>query len=126
MSNPSPERGAIRALIESKFHAFSTSEPGHQHNPQTCKRCAAESELAALEAEVEALKSRYVIDTVSLTAVVDDLRAELAAAEEDKSLKESAYVQMRAERDYWVGLCRAKKDDVQALMDRLNRIAESE
>jgi len=68
----------------------------------------AESELAALEAENSALRAR------------------LAAAEEDKSLKESAYVQMRAERDYWVGLCRAKKDDVQALMDRLNRIAESE
>jgi len=59
MSNPSsPERGAIRALIESKFHAFSTSEPGHQHNPQTCKRCAAESELAALEADRADLRAQ--------------------------------------------------------------------
>ena len=66
------------------------------------------AELAALEAENAALRSQ------------------LGAAKQDAALKESAYVQMRAERDYWVGLCRAKKDDVQALMDRLNRIAESE
>ena len=117
-----PERGAIQRAL-SELLALSAAVCDQADFKNTLVACeSAESELAALEAAVVAIRTQ-------LTAEVKenaDLRAQLAAAEEDKSLKESAYVQMRAERDYWVGLCRAKKDDVQALMDRLNRIAESE